>query len=1712
MKRFRFLTLTSLAALAACAPPDSALRVDVTVRAQGAARVRADCLKLTVSNESQELKSVTIKRPADDTAVFAVRRGRDLPRTIKLQAIGLLGSNCGDDTTLKLNAQGEAETGVFPESGVAALSLFLDPPGSMLDADRDGFVGSARGGLDCKDNDNTVFPGAGQICATTTDTDCDGLTGCDDTECGSAAVCADPPERVLITTSVATMLRHECRGPFRVELHNAAGVRTAIRDTSVDLTASLPGVTVHGVSNCNDVPLAAHPIPYGQSFFEVYLKADNQAFGIATLSATASRVPMAGTATVEVHPQPIDHVAFTSPPLTVSAGACSTEQVTLEFRDAMNRRTDVDSPTTVTLASAPGDLMNANIFFTDAACAVSGAMHQLSPGQGTLSAHLLPRRAGSFTLTASPSAGTASTQQLLVQPAPAARLAFTNGPVVLSTTQSCSAGLFTVQLQDAFDNPSIAATAVPLRVSVSGLVGVTFFEEPANNCTSAPQTDFIIPAGATSVSFRAQGMNASNAAGEVSASVLSGAITAATQVLRISAGTATRFQLAGSPQSPQASVCSANPFTVQLLDSAQNPASSSSPVTITLSTSPALDASFRFFSGAGCATDLGGAITIPPGQTSATFYFRGNRSISSFEILGSSALSAPNTFLPNNSIRPGAPGKLQFSAPLAQTTQASVCTPAPYVANVLDLFDNPTSFSTVQTVTVSSMPVGVTVGASACNTGNTVQLAANSSTVSFTAMHTVTTPTTPYALTASVNGFSTVTPATMNVVPGAPTLRLAAPTSPVTVTANQCLPVRLERRDAQNNLVPLAAASAVTVAPAPSLPGDLTLFSNGDCTGSTTVSVAQGSSSRAFSVRATRAGGPTTYTFTLADPGPGTPTVPMTLTVNPGPTAKLVVNGLPLPIAARACSPSINVRRQDAFDNDVTAEPGFSVAMSSSRFLFSSQPSCTGPATGATVSISSGASTSAEPLYVVGTVAGPDAGVVASANAGAVTGLSQTTIVPGPNHHLAFLDPAGTVAAGDCSSNVRVELRDLDENAITPGSNFNVTLASTPGTPSFYSGAGCTGGARTSLTLTNTNPVRTFSFRPTTAPATETISAAGMSVAAATQSWTVTPGAPNKLVWKQNPTTPAARFTCLSAGVLEMQDSNNNLSPNTSVTPYVVTLAATPATSGITFFSDASCATPITTLSIGMGAVETGEFFMVGTGSSPAMLSATSVPVLTAAPAQSVTLIGTGTFAVTPIDPALEAGACIPLTVERRNASGVAYTSGAAQVNVNVASDIATIHLASDCSDASQILPLTRTIPHGASTTVVYARGRSAPHGATPVDDLFTASEPTSASVSSSATTTLKVYPLVRRGACNIAASFESRCAVTPAIPGDAIDRSFLIFSSTGSQPQSGPTRQDAQDQHVECHLENVSGVEVVCSREGVLGTMSINYQVVSFGRDAASGFGVTVQRQTFSITAASTTRTLTTAVDTSRSFILASNTMPGPLADEAAFPLVKFPTQGSSVSSVDVVGTGTQVRKVSFEVVTMGFPGTVEHVNTPNPAQSSGLHTITTASTPVASTFALAMVQVTANSSDQEYMCKRRFNVKVASPTAITLKRGGTASPSANCTTDPVVSSNVQRINIPSAVVRTPADVTLTSGSTSNNASITSVVTHRSVALLMMQGPGGQSSGESDFASSGLDGDDTGPFHASVDLTNATTVLVTRTVPSNCASVFSPIVVQFDP
>jgi hypothetical protein len=844
---------------------------------------------------------------------------------------------------------------------------------------------------------------------------------------------------------------------------------------------------------------------------------------------------------------------------------------------------------------------------------------------------------------------------LSVLPGPGTKLTFINGPLVLSTTQTCSAGQFTVQLQDQFDNPVTTATQLPLRLSVTGLSNVQLFDT-ASGCVTAAQTDFTIPPGSNSVSLRAAGMTASATPGEIRAAVLNGAAIAdATQVLRISAGFASKFRLAGNAQSPVASVCSANSFLVELLDSADNPASSASPVTFVLTTLPTADATFHFYSGAGCQTDLGGNLTVPAGQTSAQFYFRGNKAVANFEIRGSASLTPPPTFLPGNSIRAAPPAKLVFGSPLAQTAQAGTCTAAPYAADVVDLFDNPTSFATPQIVTVGSNPAGVTVGTSTCATGNTVPLAAGATQVTFTAQHTVTTPVTPYALTATVNGFSTAIAATLNVTPGPSTLMVDIPLGGTSnIGAGACQQITLTRRDAFNN--PAPTTGTVTLGfPAMST---WLVYATSNCMGTAGAPIVMTNTHTVtFSVSPHTSG----MQQVSASIGAGATlqTAFVNFVVAPG-TATLVfeVPNTGTGSAAAAanvgdCTP-VTVARKDTFGNDVP--------VGSAQTLTFTLPGGTTVYSGASCATAIAnlpllATDARASFSVKATVSAPGGGPQAQIITATLMLQSANltlTVSPGAPI-LGLVLPAGgmaTVAASICQA-VTVERRDSSNNLVPVPAARTLTIA--PAGLTLFSATDCTGPSSPTIAVTALATGRAFGVSSTlaSAPVVYTITLDGQTVP---MTLTVNPGPTTQFVVQGLPPTGASAAP-LGPITLRRRDAFSN-----DTSSGVISVAM--SSSQFQFCTLSNCSDAAGSLMVGIadGSAVSTPFYAIASLAGLATMTATlgaatgtgSTTIGAGTPSQLFFLTGPRTFTA-----GICSGAPTVITVQLRDAAGNPANAGA---------------------------------------------------------------------------------------------------------------------------------------------------------------------------------------------------------------------------------------------------------------------------------------------------------------------------------------------------------------------------------------------------------------------------------------------------------------------
>jgi hypothetical protein len=101
---------------------------------------------------------------------------------------------------------------------------------------------------------------------------------------------------------------------------------------------------------------------------------------------------------------------------------------------------------------------------------------------------------------------------------------------------------------------------------------------------------------------------------------------------------------------------------------------------------------------------------------------------------------------------------------------------------------------------------------------------------------------------------------------------------------------------------------------------------------------------------------------------------------------------------------------------------------------------------------------------------------------------------------LAFLTAPHDVAVGACSGKLTVQSQDANGNLVPTAGTF--TLAATGSGLTFFADPGCTGGALSTVSLSNTQAEANFYFKATT-PGAVTVSVSGEGLSPASQAHTV---------------------------------------------------------------------------------------------------------------------------------------------------------------------------------------------------------------------------------------------------------------------------------------------------------------------------------------------------------------------------------------------------------------------------------------------------------------------------------------------------------------------------------------------------------------------------------------------------------------------------------
>ncbi|HVE88026.1 MAG TPA: hypothetical protein VND93_34450, partial [Myxococcales bacterium] len=448
--------------------------------------------------------------------------------------------------------------------------------------------------------------------------------------------------------------------------------------------------------------------------------------------------------------------------------------------------------------------------------------------------------------------------------------------------------------------------------------------------------------------------------------------------------------------------------------------------------------------------------------------------------------------------------------------------------------------------------------------------------------------------------------------------KLAFTTAAFTVPAGACSgPLKVQAQDPAGNARLQTSARTVTLT---SSATSGRFYSDASCTAQiTSTTIAVGQSDAAFYWRDT-AVGPSVVTAASA----GLTSATQTENVNPGPPSAVAFTTASQNVTVGACSAAASVQVRDAYGNasPVGAATSGPLSSTSGTTRFYSDAACTAQITSLTVA----AGLANASFYFLDTAAGSP--TITYAPPGLTAASQVETFSVGLPTRLAITTAPLVVVAGQCSGAVLpggsvVQAQDSFGNPANVTANITVALSSVSSTLVFYADAACAV-AVTSRTITAPANTTTFYFRDTTASGTAvTATAAGL--AAASQSETVSPAPPSALAISSAAQSVVAG-ACSAAVAVRTQDTYGNPSSVSSATSLPLTSSDAPV---MRFYSDAACATPISSATVPVGLTSTQFFFKdtlaggpVITVSGPGFSSATQAQTIRPAPTQGLAMSG----------------------------------------------------------------------------------------------------------------------------------------------------------------------------------------------------------------------------------------------------------------------------------------------------------------------------------------------------------------------------------------------------------------------------------------------------------------------------------------------------------
>jgi YVTN family beta-propeller protein len=304
---------------------------------------------------------------------------------------------------------------------------------------------------------------------------------------------------------------------------------------------------------------------------------------------------------------------------------------------------------------------------------------------------------------------------------------------------------------------------------------------------------------------------------------------------------------------------------------------------------------------------------------------------------------------------------------------------------------------------------------------------------------------------------------------------------------------------------------------------------------------------------------------------------------------------------------------------------------------------------------------------------------------GATTQSYTLTVKAAAASKLVFTTSPVTVTAGSCSTVITAQSQDSNGNPSDPASTETLALSTSGSGGSFYSNSTCTTSI-TSVSIPTSANTASFYWKDTTAGSPViTASGTGAFSSAPTQAETVKAAAASKLVFTTSPVTVTAG-SCSTVITAQSQDSNGNPSDPASTE----TLALSTSGSGGSFYSNSTCTTSITSVSIPTSA-NTASFYWKDTTAGSPVITASGTGAFSSAPTQAETVKAAAAsklvFTTSPVT--VTAGvASGTITVQRQDQYGNANTTDATR----------TVTLSSSSTGTVTFTPASLSIASGSSS------------------------------------------------------------------------------------------------------------------------------------------------------------------------------------------------------------------------------------------------------------------------------------------------------------------------------------------------------------------------------------------------------------------------------